>query len=109
ELHQDLEARRDSHELVQKSRALASEHRNLHRAILQPAAATLSARLSLPGGVERQAQCQSGAVDSKGAMITFVADRTQSSTRMPEQGTQAPSPAPDLIPAGETIETIHER
>ena len=62
-----------------------------------------------PEEFERQAQCQSGAVDSKGAMITFVADRTQSSTRMPEQGTQAPSPAPDLIPAGETIETIHER
>ena len=61
-----------------------------------------------PEEFERQAQCQSGAVDSQGAMITFVADRTQSSTGLPEQGTQAPSPAPDLIPAGETIEPIHE-
>jgi putative transposase len=58
-----------------------------------------------PEEFERQAQCQSGAADSKGATITFVADRTQSSTGMPEQGTQAPSPAPDLIPAGKTIET----
>ncbi|HVO63541.1 MAG TPA: IS3 family transposase [Terriglobales bacterium] len=58
-----------------------------------------------PEEFEQQAQCQSGAADSKGAMITFVADRTQSSTGMPEQGTQAPSPAPDLIPAGEIIET----
>ena len=54
-----------------------------------------------PEEFELQAQCQIGAADSKGATITFVADRTQSSTGMPEQGTQAPSPAPDLIPAGE--------
>ena len=58
-----------------------------------------------PEEFEKHAQCQSGAADSKGAMITFVADRAQSSTGMPEQGTQAPSPAPDLIPAGEIIET----
>jgi transposase InsO family protein len=58
-----------------------------------------------PEEFEQQAQCQSGAAGSKGATITFVADRTQSSTGMPEQGTQAPSPAPDLIPAGAIIET----
>jgi len=58
-----------------------------------------------PEEFERQAQCQSQAADSKGATITFIADRTQSSTGMPEQGTQAPSPASDLIPAGEIIET----
>jgi putative transposase len=58
-----------------------------------------------PEEFERQAQCRSGAADSRGATITFVADRTQSSTRMPEQGTQAPSPASDLIPAGAIIET----
>jgi transposase InsO family protein len=58
-----------------------------------------------PEEFEQQAQCQSGAAGSKGATITFVADRTQSSTGMPEQGTQTPSPAPDLIPAGAIIET----
>jgi putative transposase len=58
-----------------------------------------------PEEFERQAQCQSGAADSKGATITFVATLVHSSTGMLEQGTQAPSPAPDLIPAGEIIET----
>ena len=58
-----------------------------------------------PEEFERQAQCQSEATDFKAATITFVAGLAQSSTRMLEQGTQTPSPAPDLIPAGESIET----
>jgi len=57
-----------------------------------------------PEEFERQAQCQSAA-DSKGATITFVAGLAQSSTGMLEQGTQTPSPAPDLIPAEEISET----
>src|SRR6266446_3983985 len=57
-----------------------------------------------PEEFERQAQCQSAA-DSKGATITFVAGLAQSSTGMLEQGTQTPSPAPDLIPADEISET----
>ena len=59
-----------------------------------------------PEEFERQAQCQSEATDAKAATITFVAGLAQSSTRMLEQGTQTPSPAPDLIPAGESIETF---
>jgi hypothetical protein len=58
-----------------------------------------------PQEFERQAQCQSAAADSKGATITFVAGLAQSSTGMLEQGTQTPSPAPDLIPAVEISET----
>ena len=58
-----------------------------------------------PEEFERQAQCQSEAADFQAATITFVAGLAQSSTRMLEQGTQTPSPAPDLIPAGESIET----
>jgi putative transposase len=57
-----------------------------------------------PEEFERHAQCQSAAANSKGATITFVADLAQSSTGMLEQGTQTPSPAPDLIPAGVIIE-----
>jgi putative transposase len=58
-----------------------------------------------PEEFERQAQCQSAAADSKAATITFVAGLAQSSTGMLEQGTQTPSPAPDLIPAEEISET----
>ena len=58
-----------------------------------------------PEEFERQAQCQSAAADSKGATITFVAGLAQSSTGMLEQGTQTPSPAPDLILAEEISET----
>ena len=58
-----------------------------------------------PEEFERQAQCQSEAADAKAATITFVDSLAQSSTRMLKQGTQTPSPAPDLIPAGENIET----
>jgi transposase InsO family protein len=58
-----------------------------------------------PEEFERQAQCQSAAADLKGATITFVAGLAQSSTGMLEQGTQTPSPAPDLIPAEEISET----
>jgi putative transposase len=58
-----------------------------------------------PEEFERQAQCQSTAADSKAATITFVAGLAQSSTGMLEQGTQTPSPAPDLIPAEEISET----
>jgi putative transposase len=58
-----------------------------------------------PEEFERQAQCQSAAADSKGATIIFVAGLAQSSTGMLEQGTQTPSPAPDLIPAEEISET----
>jgi len=52
---------------------------------------------------ERQAQCQSETADAKAATITFVAGLAQSSTGMLEQGTQTPSPAPDLIPAAESV------
>ena len=41
-----------------------------------------------PEEFEKQAQCQSGAADSKGATLTFVAGLAQSSTGMLEQGTQ---------------------
>jgi putative transposase len=58
-----------------------------------------------PEEFERQAQCQSAAADSKGATITFVAGLAQSSTGMLEQGTQTPSPAPDLNPAEDISET----
>jgi putative transposase len=58
-----------------------------------------------PEEFEQQAQCQSEAADAKAATITFVDSLAQSSTRMLEQGTQTPSPAPDLIPAGENVET----
>jgi putative transposase len=57
-----------------------------------------------PEEFERQAQCQSEAADAKASTITFVDSLAQSSTRMLEQGTQTPSPAPDLIPAGENSE-----
>jgi putative transposase len=57
-----------------------------------------------PEEFERQAQCQSEIADSKAAMITFVAGLAQSSTGMLEQETQTPSPAPDLIPAGESAD-----
>ena len=54
-----------------------------------------------PEEFERQSQCQSEMADSKGATLTFFASSSQSSTGMLEQGTQTPSPAPDLIPAEE--------
>ena len=49
-----------------------------------------------PEEFEREAQCHIAA-DPPGATITFFT-RSQSSTGMLEQGTQTPSPAPDLIP-----------
>jgi len=58
-----------------------------------------------PEEFERQAQCQNEAADSKGPTITFFAALAQSSTGMLEQETQTPSPAPDLIPAREIVET----
>ena len=58
-----------------------------------------------PEEFERQAQCQSETEDAKAATITFVAGLAQSSTGMLEQGTQTPSPAPDLIPAERINET----
>jgi len=58
-----------------------------------------------PEEFERQAQCQSETADAKAATITFVAGLAQSSTGLLEQGTQTPSPAPDLIPAGESVDT----
>ena len=61
-----------------------------------------------PEEFERQAPCQSGTADSKGATITFFTGSAQSSTGMPEQGTQTPSPAPDLIPAAESSRRLHE-
>ena len=54
-----------------------------------------------PEEFEKQARCQSGIEDVKGATITFVAGLAQFSMGMLEQGTQTPSPAPDLIPAEE--------
>jgi transposase InsO family protein len=61
-----------------------------------------------PEEFERQAPCQSGTADSKGATITFFTGSAQSSTGMLEQGTHTPSPAPDLIPAGESSRRLHE-
>jgi putative transposase len=58
-----------------------------------------------PEEFERQAQCQSETADAKAATITFAAGLAQSSTGLLEQGTQTPSPAPDLIPAGESVDT----
>jgi len=58
-----------------------------------------------PEEFERQAQCQSEVADSKAATMTFLAGLAQPSTRMLEQGTQTPSPAPDLFPAEEISET----
>ena len=58
-----------------------------------------------PEEFERQASCQSGMADSMGATITFFAGSMQSSTKTLEQGTQTPSPAPDLIPAEDINET----
>jgi hypothetical protein len=58
-----------------------------------------------PEEFERQAQCQSETADAKAATITFVAGLAQSSIALLEQGTQTPSPAPDLIPAGESVDT----
>jgi transposase InsO family protein len=58
-----------------------------------------------PEEFERQVQCQSETADAKAATITFVAGLAQSSTGMLEQGTQTPSPAPDLIPARESVDT----
>jgi putative transposase len=55
-----------------------------------------------PEEFEQQAACQTGIEDVKAATITVVASVAQSSTLMLEQGTQTPSPAPDLIPAEET-------
>jgi putative transposase len=55
-----------------------------------------------PEEFERQVQCQSEIADAKAATVTFVAGLAQSSTGLLEQGTQTPSPAPDLIPAGES-------
>jgi putative transposase len=57
-----------------------------------------------PEEFEREAQCHIAAADPPGATITFFT-RSQSSTGMLKQGTQAPSPAPDLIPAEEITET----
>ena len=58
-----------------------------------------------PEEFEQRAGCQNGMDDVKGATITLVAGGAQSSTRMLKQGTQTPSPAPDLIPAEEISET----
>ena len=57
-----------------------------------------------PEEFEREAQSHTAAVDPQGATITFFTN-SPSSTGMLEQGTQTPSPAPDLIPAEEIIET----
>jgi len=57
-----------------------------------------------PEEFEREAQCHTAAADPPGATITLFT-RSQSSTGMLEQGTQTPSPAPDLIPAEDIIET----
>lgn len=55
-----------------------------------------------PEEFEQQAACQTGIEDVKAATVIHVAGLAQSSTGMLEQGTQTPSPAPDLIPAVET-------
>ena len=58
-----------------------------------------------PEEFEREAQSRHVATDSNGGTITFFTGLPQSSTGMPEQGTQTPSPTPDLLPAEEIIET----
>ena len=57
-----------------------------------------------PEEFEREAQSHTAEADPQGATITFFTN-SQSSTGMLEQGTQTPSPAPDLIPAEDIIET----
>ncbi len=57
-----------------------------------------------PEESERQAQCQSGAADSKGGDDHFFRWLSSILYRDAGEGTQTPSPAPDLIPAGEIIE-----
>ena len=58
-----------------------------------------------PEEFERQIRCQNEASDLMPATITFFRGVAQSSTGMLKQGTQAPSPAPDLIPAEESETT----
>ena len=58
-----------------------------------------------PEEFERQIRCQNEATDLRPATITFVGGVAQSSKGMLKQGTQAPSPAPDLIPAEESETT----
>jgi putative transposase len=52
-----------------------------------------------PEEFERQIWCQNEPAGLRPATITFFRGKARSSTGMLEQGTQAPSPAPDLIPA----------
>lgn len=62
-----------------------------------------------PEEFELQAQCQSGAADSKGATITFVAALVQSSTGMLEQGTQRRPPLQTSSPLEKSTEQLHEQ
>jgi transposase InsO family protein len=62
-----------------------------------------------PEEFEQQAQCQSRAAGSKGATITFVADRTQSSTGMPEQGLKRRPLLRTSSPLEQTSKRLHER
>jgi transposase InsO family protein len=55
-----------------------------------------------PEEFEQQVASQTGIEDVNAATIMVVASLAQSSTGMLKQGTQTPSPAPDLIPAKET-------
>ncbi len=62
-----------------------------------------------PEEFELQAQCQSGAADSKGATITFVAALVQFSTGMLEQGTQRRPPLQTSSPLEKSTEQLHEQ
>ena len=59
-----------------------------------------------PEEFERQAECQSENTDSECARFVYFDRWAQSSTRRLGQGTQAPSPSPDPIPAEETSRSI---
>jgi putative transposase len=58
-----------------------------------------------PEEFEQRAECQNVITNSKGATMIYFDGLAQSSTGLLGKGTQAPSPSPDPIPAGETIET----
>jgi len=58
-----------------------------------------------PEEFERQIWCQNEPAGLRPATIPFFRGMAQFSTGMLKQGTQAPFPAPDLIPADETETT----
>src|SRR5579864_9627153 len=80
-------------QLVHKLERCTEKDRRL-AARLQPATSTQFAELFATSRI-----CTSAVGD---------AGMRKASTRMPEQGTQAPPPAPDLIPAKQLTENLHK-